>query len=246
MKLFKSGIFGKLITAFLPMPCPLCRKDIPARPNAACDECRRKLLLIPPDAGCCPGCGGIMTGALAICDQCMAEPERPWRKAYTLMVYRDYARDAIHRFKFGNAPELARPFGQLMAEKIIENQLNADFLVPVPLDFMRQFSRGYNQSMLLAEAVSKLTGIPGCQPLRRIKRRSKQSGRNRADRHKELAGNFILKSPAAVKDRNILLIDDIFTTGATLHAAAMTLLSGGAASVTVFTLARTPGHALLF
>ena len=187
-----------------------------------------------------------MTGALAVCDQCLAEAERPWRKAYTLMIYRDHTRHAIHRFKFGNSPELARPFGHLMAEKIIENQLNADFLVPIPLDFMRQFSRGYNQSLLLAEMVSKITGIPTCQPLRRIKRRSRQSGRNRIDRHKELAGNFVLKSPEAVKNRNILLIDDIFTTGATLDAATTTLLSGGAASVTVFTLARTPGHALLF
>lgn len=243
--MLKSQILEKLITAILPMPCPLCRKAIPVQPNTVCDECRSKLPMIPPDTGCCPGCGGIMTGALAVCDQCLAETDRPWRKAYTLMVYRDYARHTIHRFKFGNAPELARPFGHLMAEKIIENQLNADFLVPIPLDFMRQFSRGYNQSLLLAEMISKITGIPTRQPLRRIKRRSRQSGRNRSDRHKELAGNFILKSPEMVKNRNILLIDDIFTTGATLHAAAMTLLSGGAASVTVFTLARTPSHALL-
>ena len=246
MNIFRNGLFSKLLAAILPMPCPLCRRGKPAQPNAVCDECRRKLDLIPPDAECCPGCGGVMTGALAVCTQCLVEPERPWRRASTLMFYRDYARMAIHRFKFGNSPELARPFGYLLAEKIVESGLDAELIVPVPLDFMRRFSRGYNQSLLLAEIVSHSTGIPVAQPLRRIKRRSKQSGRNRIDRHKELAGNFILNSPEKVKNRNILLIDDIFTTGATLHAAAATLLAGGAASITVLTLARTPGVAKLF
>ncbi len=226
----------------LPLPCPLCRKHDPEEPNGFCKDCLTRLELLAPDETCCPGCGGKMTGALAVCDQCIAEPERPWQKAHTLMPYRKYAKSAIRSFKFHNRPELARPFGILLAEKIIASGIKADLVMAIPLHFMRQFTRGYNQSQLLAEIVSVRCNIPHIQALKRIRKRSHQARRNRNDRHRELAGSFILKSKESVRDRHILLIDDVLTTGATLHAATETLLAGKPASVTVITLARTPGH----
>lgn len=227
---------------FLPLPCPLCRRGTPVLPNGFCENCLKQLDLIPPDESCCPGCGGRMTGALAVCAQCIAEPERLWLKAYTMMPYRKYAKEAIRSFKFHNRPELARPFGMILADKIISAGIKADLVMGVPLHFMRQFSRGYNQSQLLAEVVASRCHIPAGQPLKRVRKRSHQARRNRNDRHRELAGSFILKSPEMVKNRNILLIDDVLTTGATLHAATNALLTGHPASVTIITLARTPGH----
>lgn len=235
-----SAVLSHIISL---LPCPLCRTGTAERPNAICGKCREKLALIADDAECCPGCGGVMNGILGVCSQCLAEPERPWFKAYTLMPFSGYAKEQIHRFKFNNHPEFARPFGHLLAEKLNADGNDYDFLVPIPLHFIRQFTRGYNQSQLLADAVSHLTGIPCRQPLRRKYFRSNQSKRNRTDRHKALAGSFILKSPESIKNRRILLIDDVLTTGATLHAATKTLLHGGAESVSVLTLARTAGLA---
>ena len=237
-----TAIIYNYFSKFLPMPCPLCRTGEPGMPNGFCDACREKLQLHPEHMESCPGCGGRMSGALAVCMQCLAEPERPWHRAYSLMPYRGFARNAIRDLKFHNRPELARAFGMLLAGKIRECGIGADMVIPVPLTFARYLSRGYNQSELLADMVRSFCRIPVMHPLRRISKRSQQAGRNRLDRHKELAGSFILTAPEKIKDRRILLIDDVFTTGATLHAAVSALLPGEPADVTILTLARTPGH----
>lgn len=183
-----------------------------------------------------------MTGALACCTQCLAEPERPWSRAFTVMHYRGMAGTLIRRFKFYNTPELARALGYLLAEKIRQNKISADMIVPVPLHFTRLFNRGYNQSLLLAQIAGKECGIPVRAVLKRKHLRSHQAGRSRTDRHKELAGSMILKDEFDISGKNILLLDDVFTTGATLHAATLALKKGDPASVKVITLARTPGH----
>ena len=232
----------KAITGIL-LPCPCCGKGSGSRGNALCPECLKLLSVIPDDAELCPGCGGIMTGALACCDQCLAEPERPWKRAFTVMPYRGTAGKLIRRLKFYNSPELARPLGYLLAEKIRQHRIEADLIVPIPLYFNRWLSRRYNQSLLLAEIAGRECGIPVREVLKRRQRRSRQLGRSRLDRHKELAGTMILKYPEAVSGKHILLLDDVMTTGATLHTAAVELLKAKPASITVLTLARTPSHA---
>ncbi|MBE6363299.1 MAG: ComF family protein [Lentisphaerae bacterium] len=224
------------------LPCPGCGGNSGQRGNTLCDDCLRELEIIPEDAECCPGCGGIMTGALACCTQCLAEPERPWSRAFTVMHYRGMAGTLIRRFKFYNTPELARALGYLLAGKIRQNKISADMIVPVPLHFTRLFNRGYNQSLLLAQIAGKECGIPVRAVLKRKHLRSHQAGRSRTDRHKELAGSMILKDEFDISGKNILLLDDVFTTGATLHAATLALKKGDPASVKVITLARTPGH----
>ena len=244
MNIIPVDIIRKFIRNILPLPCPACRSNEADMPNGFCRECREKLMLYPESMQRCPGCGGMMTGALAVCIQCLAEPERPWQKAYSMMPYRGFARNLIRNLKFSKRPELARAFGMLLAENLRQNNISADLIVPVPLHFARQFSRGYNQSQLLADVLSSFCKIPVSQPLRRIRKRSHQSRRNRSDRHRELSGTFILTAPEKVKDRHILMIDDVFTTGATLHAAVKTVMDGSPASVTIITLARTPGRTL--
>ena len=203
------------------LPCPVCGKSSGGRANALCPECLKQLELIADDAELCPGCGGIMTGMLACCDQCLVEPERPWKRAFTVMLYRGTAGKLIRRLKFYNSPELARPLGYLLAEKIRQHHIEADLIVPIPLHFSRWLSRRYNQSLLLAEVAGKKCGIPVREVLKRKQRRSRQLGRSRLDRHKELAGTMILKYPEAVSGKHLLLLDDVMTTGATLHTAAV-------------------------
>lgn len=224
------------------LPCPGCGKDSGGQGNSFCAECQNELKIIPEDADCCPGCGGEITGLLGCCNQCLAEPERPWKRAFSIMPYQERASELIRQFKFHNTPELARPLGYLLAEKIRKNHLEVDMIVPVPLHFTRLLRRTYNQSLLLAKIAGKACGIPVQSALTRKRRRSHQAGRNRRDRHKELAGSMALKNPESIAGKNILLLDDVFTTGATLHAAAAALQKGKPASIQVITLARTPGY----
>lgn len=159
------------------------------------------------------------------------------------MPYCGTAGKLIRRLKFYNSPELARPLGYLLAAKIKQNQIEADLIIPIPLHFSRLLSRRYNQSLLLAEIAGRECGIPVREVLKRRQRRSKQSERSRSDRHKELAGTMILKYPEAISGKRILLLDDVMTTGATLHTAAVELLKAKPSSITVLTLARTPSRA---
>ena len=115
-------------------------------------------------------------------------------------------------------------------------------IVPMPLHFTRLLSRGYNQSLLLAKIAGRKCGIPVKDVLKRKYLRSHQAGRNRSERHKNIAGSMCLKERESVTGKHVLLLDDVFTTGATLHAAAMALKKGKPASIQVITLARTPSY----
>ena len=222
-------------------PCPGCGQECDREAGSFCADCLDKLPQIKEDDNCCPGCGGFQDGALAVCSRCLAEPQRLWKEAVAALEYCGYAKELIRRFKFGNMPELARPFGKILSEIVLKRKINADIIVPVPLHPLRSWSRGYNQSELLARMVSDNTGIPVADILKRRLSRSKQSMRSRRERHTALKNAFVLKSKCFVAGKNILLLDDVLTTGATLHAAAKVLLKDGAASVTVLVLARTPG-----
>ena len=224
------------------LPCPGCGGNSGKKGNSLCENCLKELEIFPDDSVFCPGCGGIMSGALACCIQCLAEPERLWKHAFSVMPYSGMATTLIRRLKFYNSPELARPLGYLLAGKIRQNSISADMIVPVPLHITRLLKRGYNQSLLLAQIAGNECGIPVKSVLRRKHLRSHQAGRSRADRHKELAGSMILKNSSDIAGKNILLLDDVFTTGATLHAAVLALQKGDPASVKVITLARTPGY----
>lgn len=115
-----------------------------------------------------------------------------------------------------------------------------DLIVPVPLHFLRQMKRGYNQSEIISRELSAITGIPYRNLLRRSKYTAPQSRQNRQRRLKTLKNTFSLpqKNIEYVNSKHILLLDDVFTTGATLNAAACALQTGNPASIGVFTIAR--------
>ena len=232
-----ADFFSKPVSSLL-LPCPACRENSGRRPNSFCDECLGRLPFIGSSAPLCPGCGGVLDSSLARCSQCLMEPERPWEEAYSVLVYCGCARELIRRFKFGNCPELARPLGYLLADRITECNIGAELIVPVPLHFMRELRRGYNQAGLLAEIAGKQCGISRADILIRRSFRSRQSGRNRKERHRDLTGIFKLRNGVSLAGKRVLLVDDIFTTGATLHAAAEALQAAGPETVTVLTLAR--------
>ena len=232
--------FIHLFNLAVPLSCPLCGAETEAGFNSFCSECYRKLPFIDDTQPACPGCGGVLDSALAVCSLCLNESERPWQRGYSVLEYRDSARQLVSVMKYSNSPELARPLGNLLAKKLTELALDIDVIVPVPLHFWRQCTRGYNQSQLLAEVAGKRLGIPVVNAVKRIGLRSRQAGRNRQERHRSLKGIFALRSDISLEGKRVLLLDDVITTGATLTAVSRVVLKGKPASLQVITLARTP------
>ncbi|MDE2181132.1 MAG: ComF family protein [candidate division NC10 bacterium] len=149
-------------------------------------------------------------------------------------------RQAILLFKYGGRRTLSRHLGRLMVETAgyLFDPREFDLLIPVPLHSKRERTRGFNQAALLAKEVGRGFGLDvGERLLGRVRATEAQSG-GRREREKNVKGAFQVTRPDRVKDRRLLLIDDVLTTGATAGECAKTLLAAGAATVGVYTLAR--------
>jgi len=216
-------------------PCPGCGAPSD-KCNAFCRECREKMKLF--DGIRCPGCGGELDGALAQCSKCLREELRPWRYAVSCFPYSGYGKLLVQRFKFGGFPELARPFGFIAAERLKEISEPMDMMTSVPLFFTRCWSRSYNQSALFASICARDLHVPFRQVMFRTRPTPHQAALPRKMRVKNLKGAFAVWPWIRLDGLNVWVLDDVFTTGSTLHEAAETLLDAGAAGVRVLTLAR--------
>ena len=177
----------------------------------------------------------------------MAPP--PFVKAVSFGLYEDRMREAIHALKYERLHPAARGLGRMLAGAIeqLAGEAAADMLViPVPLHRSKYAQRGFNQAReLAAEALSILrTTHPewkltlAASTLMRLRATGTQAGLTPRQRRLNVRGAFSVSDPAQVRQRSILLIDDILTTGATARAAAKTLVDAGATQVWVATLAR--------
>jgi ComF family protein len=206
--------------------CPDCWRETPFIAGLTCDQCGTPL---PGDA---------VAGEVALCDDCLATA-RPWTQGRAAVLYKGKGRDLVLALKHGDRMDLARPAAQWMlraGHDIIRPGMVA---VPVPLHWQRMFARRYNQSALLAGAVARLAGITHCPDLlQRIRKTGSQDGHTREGRFENMVGALRVNPKRVVKDRDILLVDDVMTSGATLAAAAEVCKAGGARSVSVLVMAR--------
>jgi ComF family protein len=147
----------------------------------------------------------------------------------------------VHRLKYSDRAELARPMGRWMARAGADILSGADALAPVPLHPLRLWTRRFNQAAALAQAVARETGTR-CDPflLARVKATQSQVGLSRAQRADNVQGAFRApkEAHARLKGRRVILVDDVLTSGATANAAARALLRGGAAQVDLLVFAR--------
>ncbi|MCL6510619.1 MAG: ComF family protein [Anaerolineae bacterium] len=147
-------------------------------------------------------------------------------------------REGIHRFKYEGQPQLAAAFAAPMSAIWLAHGMQADVIVAVPLHTTRLRERGFNQSLLLAHHASLAMGIP-VEPhaLRRIRRTEQQAHLDLPARQENVRGAFAAQ-PQLAGGKAIVLLDDVFTTGATLSECASALYQAGARSVIALTLAR--------
>lgn len=151
------------------------------------------------------------------------------------------ARLIVHRLKYYDRLEIARPVGRWMARAGADLLAEADVLVPVPMHRLRLVKRRHNQAAVLARAVSRETGVPAAmRALERVKPTPPQVGLSKAQRASNMQGAFRVSEQGKLQilDKRIVLIDDVMTSGATANAAARALLRGGAQRVDALTFAR--------
>ncbi len=156
--------------------------------------------------------------------------------ATAIGVYDGRLRDVIHALKYDPRPTIAKGLAARMRESGADVLLGADVAVPVPLHRSRQRTRGFNQARALAVHL----GLPVSDALVRTKKTESQADLTKDRRYANVRGAFAARSHALMKDRIVVLVDDVSTTGATLNACAKVLVDAGAAEVRALTAARAP------
>lgn len=227
-------MFEKLFTYLFPYPnmCLFCHA--PLDELGVCFVCETRLEKRKRQLGACRTCHHY-GHEVETCQNCKA-----WQgyafKVLSRYPYEKEVKDSLIKLKFQDEAWRGKALGKTLAPLVTRPY---DFILPVPLHQNRLRERGYNQSLLLAQGLSEAVGIPLKKDLLiRIKNTSSQRTLSRRERHKNVKKAFLLKHQAEFKDKEILLVDDIMTTGATLFACAKLLFDeGGAKSVTGLTVA---------
>jgi len=210
---------------------PICYGcDTEVEEGLVCEGCR--LALFTHELAVCPKCGRPCTRTAETCGQCRTPFSLSRVRA--LGMYAPPFDNLVQAFKYSGKTKVGELLGLGLAALVQQDEVlsAADAVCPIPLHPARLRERGFNQSLLLAAAISMSTRIPLAEFLVRAKNTPTQTRKTtHKDRLKNLAGAFRLKSDAGVGGKKVLLVDDVMTTGATLDQAARELLKGGAASV---------------
>jgi ComF family protein len=222
----------------LPPRCPACGAILPD-PHRFCLACWQALNFLGEP--CCVRCGlpfEYDAGEQAECGRCLAEPP-PFDRLRAAVAYGEVARGVALKLKHGGRPGVAETLAVLMLRHL---QPGSDaLLVPVPLHRWRIWKRGYNQAALIAAALARRSALAAAPDiLRRTRATPMLKGLGRRERALAVRGAFKVteEGRALLRGRPVILVDDVFTSGATAGACARTLKRAGAASVDVLCWAR--------
>jgi len=164
-----------------------------------------------------------------------------YSRGFALVIYQKPTDKILHQIKFSRKPWLLAIFHDRLRDFASSPHMQTyDYLIPVPMDAGRQRERGFNQASIIARMISKWhpDRVKVTDILKKKKHTLSQSQLTRLDRQRNLSGAFALKRNRAVTGKQILLIDDVFTTGSTLNECAKLLRSHGASRVDFLTIAR--------
>ncbi|MBF0184534.1 MAG: ComF family protein [Magnetococcales bacterium] len=224
------------LEALFPAECLLCRQ----KTEAVDQLCLPCMTTLPASPDCyCLRCGQRTAHVSQGCGHCLAEPEQHADATYFAFSYDDPIASWLIGLKFADRPEWARTLGWLLWQRL-GNSLQWEtpaLVLPVPLHPLRLLRRRYNQSALLAATVARRLHVPlQTRALRRIKRTKPQTRLSAVERAVNLRDAFRVES-ALVAGKDLLLLDDVYTTGATMQSAVRALKQAGAGRVVVVCLA---------
>ncbi len=199
----------------------------------------------------CPACWNtIQINTSLFCPVCnlrLAENKKVCHKdcQYLLAAATGYGNEAVRNllkyFKFQKWSRLQKPLGEILISYLrnLELEISNFIVVPIPLSRQRENQRGFNQAKLIAEIAADFYKLNLIEPLKRIKNTKIQSlAKNRGEREQNIAGCFSVPDPELVAGQNIILVDDVHTSGATMSEAARTLKSAGAKKIIALVIAK--------
>jgi len=193
--------------------CVGCKTNSPLNDYGFCSACQRKIISVENALG---------TGIIHI------------------LRYEGPVRDAICNFKYGGKKYCGKKFALLASDFIRKNDIpDFDAIIAVPLHWKKEFRRGFNQSAVIASYIARILCkqyLPGV--LYRKRNTLSQTELSEEERKKNVTGVFRIRSARLIESRKILLVDDVYTSGATAREARKTLMIGGAKKVTILTIAK--------
>ncbi len=233
-----------LLNILFPPLCLACGSDLDAPDAMLCESCfdriDRNITLV------CPVCGRRLGENRAVCDH----GERD-RSAFPYLLgaagwYDDpIIRASIHAYKYGGVHAAARPLANLLTDYTNDLHprpavfLNDPLVIPVPIHAKKERKRGFDQSKLVATEYAALTGLRYADALKKINYNDPQAKtKTHEARFANIANAFIVPDPSLIAGRNIILIDDVFTSGATMSEAAQTLKAAGAKKILALVIAK--------
>lgn len=209
-----------LLDMIYPPRCAFCRRLLSGREKGVCRFCRPKLPYVPADG--------------------QVQHFRNVDKCLSPLYYHGSVKDSLHRYKFGGATAYADIYSEFIVKCIDENQISCDSITWVPLSRRRLRRRGYDQAELLAKLIAKHLGQSPVRLLKKQRDTPPQSKTGSVEKRRaNIAGAYACLRPELLQGKQVLLVDDIVTTGATLSEAARVLKKAGAKEVICATLARS-------
>lgn len=225
-------IAAELLHVCLPRLCPACGRAMLTGEEAMCTDCLMTLPRLLPHASAGTGMDSALSNA----------PARPGMAA----VWFRYDRksrfaDLVRSAKYGDRPGQARLLGRAFARELMADRsaeiADIDLLLPVPMHWLKQLRRGYNQSVEIARGISDITGIPVGDNLAAKAPHRTQTHRSRQSRLVNVRGTICCNAPDELEALDLCLVDDIVTTGATLTECVLAIGASGARPASIGALA---------
>ena len=229
-KNLKNGVIEALFPSKI--TCELCGRDVFSG-ETLCKDCALTVEEIGDDI--CERCGRENVEKPYGCKSC--EKSKYIDLARSVFLYDGGAERLVKKFKYDDCRYLSDYFAEKLKSVYIKNFFSPDIITFVPMTVSAEYDRGYNQSELLAQALSEKVGVSCLDLLRKTKKTSHQAGLDYEERQKNLNNAFVITDRKAIRNKKILLVDDVLTTGATADEIAKALKGGGAESVYLITIA---------
>lgn len=234
-------MFNKVIDLIFPkdIKCIFCNEELDGTTsNCTCADCHAKLPIITKP---CPRCGVSVENVGEVCLSCRSN-NFYFDTAKAVFDYKDEIINIVHKLKYENLKYLATCFANFMCETFALSYMDADVICSVPAFPKRLKERGYNQSELIAKSVSEKLNIPYLDLCKKIKDNPSQTNLDFKDRKENVKDVYVLNEQhkKSIKGKAVLIVDDVFTTGATVNEIAKILKDVGANRVDVLTFAHTP------
>ncbi|HKP35932.1 MAG TPA: ComF family protein [Pyrinomonadaceae bacterium] len=239
-----SGLYDSVLALVYPQACAVCGDSVESRHDGvACAGCWAGTRVFNEGDTVCWKCGALSLGSIARekrdtvrCGQCDNDE---FTHARACGLYAGALRASVLALK--REPHVARRLAKVLWEAQKRSPLNnAEVIVPVPLHPDRERARGFNQAALLAHELARLThlAVDEYSVARSLHTERHRAGMDAKARRESVDGAFVVRHPKLISGRRVLLVDDVFTTGATVSACAAVLKEAGAAEVNVLTIAR--------